>query len=644
MLPSMAKSAVSLTHPLDKREGASDCLSATTEASSTPSVPSSDTALPPDCGSASPTDADSHTEIANSSGEDSGLASVGALQMASRLRYGDLGTVYDIPVKQVLGTGFNGPVRCGTHRETGKRFAFKTFDLRNASPAKVDLIKNESLIYLKLDHPNIVRLIELWEDETSATLVMELCTGGELYERLSKVELYSEQSARDITLQMTGAIYYLHSHRIVHRDLKLENWLYSTPEADAQIRLIDFGFSRFWSPVESMRMHLACGTLSYVSPDTLKGGYTNACDNWSLGVIVYMLLVGFPPFYGSEAQITDGILSGNYVLKGHRWQKVSSLAKDFVSRLLVVNPERRMTAAEALKHPWLASAASQISAPINAHVVHGMRKFAAASNLKRAALTMMAYSLTSEEIEGMHSAFLAMDTTGDGTIRLSGLASAIRDNHEVSNDEIERIFSAMDNSGDQQIYYNDFLAAMFFTRLKIHEHVIRATFDKFDIDSTGFITLDNLREVLGVDSNSASDLEKMLMEADRDGNGRIDYHEFFDEVLGDNPPGLDDVLFNESRMRDKSFVPNSVKSGPRTRGLRGLTIDRTQSTGGVTSKAAAENRKQQRDQTFRRLMALNMILDKLTSSDAQTERRQGVCARKTPLPPRKVFSALNSST
>ncbi|XP_055388730.1 myosin light chain kinase A-like, partial [Condylostylus longicornis] len=267
---------------------------------------------------------------------------------SARIRRGNIFDFYSFESK-ILGTGFSGPVRLAVDRKSGRKYAVKPFSKTGANKDKVNMLRNEASIYLRLDHPNIARLVEIWEGAHQVHLIMEYCSGrivdfsvfkkenfsfpsgGELYERLCARKVYSESAARHTANQMFSAICYLHGHKVVHRDLKLENWLYDTTSENSSLKLIDFGFAKIWDPKQPKRMHATCGTLAYVSPDTLLGGYTSACDLWSLGVIVYTLLVGYPPFYGAEEEMFSRILEAQYSLSGSRCVRITSPIDEFLS-------------------------------------------------------------------------------------------------------------------------------------------------------------------------------------------------------------------------------------------------------------------------------------------------------------------------
>ena len=254
---------------------------------------------------------------------------------------------------RVLGEGLSGPVRLFRDRRTKQNVAVKTLVLNNIPPARQAMLKSEVDIYLKLSHPNIVNLLGVYEDpHHKINLVMEVCTGGELYDRLARKERYSELTAARVTKQMLEAVAYLHRQSIVHRDIKLENWLYQHEGDDSAIKLCDFGFGSFVYP--GIFLTATLGSVHYVAPEVLAGEYGLSCDVWSVGVIVYMLLSGGPPFDGpNDKTIIQQIKTGEFSLAGRRWENISESAKKFIRSLLKVDPSQRLTADAALEHPWL---------------------------------------------------------------------------------------------------------------------------------------------------------------------------------------------------------------------------------------------------------------------------------------------------
>lgn len=350
---------------------------------------------------------------------------------------------------EVLGSGLCGDVVAIRSRVDGRRYALKTISKEEVAPVTLGQVAAEVEIYLALDHPNIARLHNVFETGTDVYLVTECCAGGELYCRLKKKGVYTNADAAEATRQMLRAVGYLHAHHIVHRDLKLENFLYQSSEDAAQLQLIDFGFAKIWDP--STLMMASCGSVAYVSPDVLVGkGYTSKCDLWSLGVIVWMLLVGYPPFYGSEASMVKQVRAADpdwsYT---RRWQAVLPDAVDFVKKLLVADPKRRLDFQEALQHPWLAdcqvdggeavAAARYRSGALSRDVLHSLKSYADGRRVRRLVLQLLAQQLGPDETKELRNIFLAIDKSSEGTICLSDLKDAIRCGSECVTDRRHHI-------------------------------------------------------------------------------------------------------------------------------------------------------------------------------------------------------------
>jgi len=268
----------------------------------------------------------------------------------------DVRDLYDFEDdKPALGQGSYGIVIKATHKQTGQHFACKILFVNRASTnsaKEITKLHSEVSIMRELDHPHIVRLREVFYARRRIYLIMDLCTGGNLLDFMKRHPNHpdSEAMAKDFLRQMLYAVKYLHEHQIVHRDLKLENWLLQSPHQSRQLKLIDFGLSKFFNKNELMVQSV--GSLYYVAPEVLENAYSEACDMWSIGVIAYMLLFGRPPFWGNNNdQMRARIKNAQYSFPPDL--RVSKSAKDFVQLLLVKDTAKRMTAHEALNHFFL---------------------------------------------------------------------------------------------------------------------------------------------------------------------------------------------------------------------------------------------------------------------------------------------------
>jgi len=285
---------------------------------------------------------------------------------------------YDL--KDVLGTGAFSQVRLAESKEDGNMHAIKIID-KKALRGKEDSLENEIRVLKRLDHKNVVKLLEAYESRTCVYLVMELVTGGELFDRIVEKGSYSEKDAADLIKQVLSAVAYMHEEGVVHRDLKPENLLYYSPDVDSKIMISDFGLSKM---EESGVMATACGTPGYVAPEVLaQKPYGKAVDVWSIGVISYILLCGYPPFYDeNDANLFAQILKGEFEFDSPYWDDISEEAKDFIRSLMCVNVENRLTCHNALEHCWITGKQSERN--IHATVSEQLKKNFAKSRWRQA--------------------------------------------------------------------------------------------------------------------------------------------------------------------------------------------------------------------------------------------------------------------
>ena len=292
--------------------------------------------------------------------------------------------------------------------KAGADVAIKIID--KAKVEDMQDIQREIEIMNMVDHPNVINLFEIFDEPKKMNLVLELVTGGELFDRIVAKGNYSEKDAATCMSQLCQALDYLHTKKIVHRDLKPENLLYASPADDANLKVADFGLARMLTAGDMMKT--ACGTPGYVAPEILKNkGYdSGAVDMWSAGVILYILLCGFSPFYEEELPaLFDQILHARYDFPSPWWDSISKEAKSLVQALLTLDPKKRMTADEVLKQPWVTGAASD--APLDS-VQKSLRKYNATRKLKKAAFDTIAegtatFDLVGEEKGVPTSEFLA---------------------------------------------------------------------------------------------------------------------------------------------------------------------------------------------------------------------------------------------
>lgn len=254
-------------------------------------------------------------------------------------------------VRDKVGQGTWGSVHLATERSSGLDRAVKKIPKRFT--AELALFRQEITFLKSMDHPNIIRLYETFEDYANIYMVMEYCRGGELFDHVAASKYFCEASAAKLMRQILSTLCYIHSKNIAHRDLKPENFLFLSKSDNTPMKLIDFGLAKRFSSRRNLKTRV--GTLYYVSPQVLSGSYNEKCDIWSAGVILYLLLAGVPPFNGpDDASIVARVREGDLRFAEPIWKKLSPLSRELVERLLCKDPDKRLSANEALQHPWFA--------------------------------------------------------------------------------------------------------------------------------------------------------------------------------------------------------------------------------------------------------------------------------------------------
>lgn len=446
--------------------------------------------------------------------------------------------VYDMEEAK-LGEGAYGVVRKGQHRSTRTTRAIKLISKKQVT--QVEKFRAEIDIMSGLDHPNIIKLFETFEDQKNIYLAMELCTGGELFDRIIDAGKLGEREAAVVVQQILRPILYMHQQHICHRDLKPENFLLMTtdPISKNLLKIIDFGLScRF---TRGTPMTTRAGTPFYVAPQVLAGKYDHRCDLWSIGVIMYILLCGYPPFQGrNDQEVLGKIRKGEFRFPEKDWDRVSDQAKYMIKRLLRKNPKGRYTAQEGLQDEWILGTAP--SPPTHAfkanpNLVQNLRTFRTENKLKKAALQIIASHLDEGQLRGLRDTFTALDADNDGRLTLEeltlGLDAAGLSRRSM---DFEAIVAGMDTDGSGVVDYTEYIAAALDRRSCLSEQACWTAFKVFDLNGDGRISLEELRQVLKRDTSeelsNAMDTAALLQDVDTDGNGMIDFQEFMDMMKG----------------------------------------------------------------------------------------------------------------
>ncbi|CAD7938606.1 unnamed protein product [Amoebophrya sp. A120] len=433
-----------------------------------------------------------------------------------------------------LGQGTYGSVVRGTHKETNQIRAVKCIPKGSKQVKNLDRFKQEVSIMKSLDHPNIVKLFESYEDQRNIYLVMELCQGGELFDRIIDSEKFNEKECAILMRQILSIVHYMHEAGIMHRDIKPENFLLKedrAPIADSTVKIIDFGLSTRFKPGEFKSTK--AGTPYYVSPQVLNGKYDQSCDIWSCGVIMYIMLCGYPPFYGeNDKDVLARVRFASFTFVQADWKNVTNDATELITKMLKKSPVDRYTARQALDHVWVSQMAPKsASISLSGNLVGPLTSFRNGNKLKKAALTVIATQISDDSVKSLRELFYQLDSDNDGTLTIDeitqGLAKAgLQDNQE----QLAELIQQIDSDGSGRIDYSEFLAATMDKRHYMKESACYAAFKVFDRDGSGTIDKQELADVLAdgdLKSMVSQDIiSKILADADANGDGEIDFEEF----------------------------------------------------------------------------------------------------------------------
>ncbi|XXG81127.1 hypothetical protein AAC387_Pa09g1831 [Persea americana] len=428
-----------------------------------------------------------------------------------------------------LGRGQFGVTYLCTENTTGLQYACKSISKRKlvTKNDKEDIKREIQIMQHLTGQNNIVEFKGAYEDKQTVHLVMELCAGGELFDRIIAKGHYSERAAATICRAIVNVVHICHFMGVMHRDLKPENFLLSNKDARATLKATDFGLSVF---IEEGKVYKdIVGSAYYVAPEVLRRRYGKEIDIWSAGVILYILLSGVPPFWAeTEKGIFDAIMQGDIDFESDPWPSISNSAKDLVREMLTQDPKKRITSAQVLDHPWIREDGEASDRPIDSAVLSRMKQFRAMNKLKKLALKVIAENLSEEEIKGLKAMFTNMDTDKSGTITYEELKSGLaRLGSKLSEAEVKQLMDAADVDGNGTIDYIEFITAtMHRHKLERDEHLYKA-FQYFDKDGSGFITRDELESAMKEYGMGDEDsIREVISEVDTDNDGRINYEEF----------------------------------------------------------------------------------------------------------------------
>uniref|UniRef100_A0A1D1Z4V0 Calcium and calcium/calmodulin-dependent serine/threonine-protein kinase n=1 Tax=Anthurium amnicola TaxID=1678845 RepID=A0A1D1Z4V0_9ARAE len=478
-----------------------------------------------------------------------------------------------VAIKTLRRVGFTIPGMARSHT-AGKGISSLGLTARAQVSISDALLTNEILVMRKIvedvsPHPNVISLHDVYEDPTGVHLVLELCSGGELFDRIVAHKCYSEVEAARVVCQIAGGLAALHDANIVHRDLKPENCLFLDSSEHSPLKIMDFGLSsveELTDPIVGL-----FGSIDYVSPEALsQGRISSASDMWSLGVILYILLSGCPPFPApSNREKQQRILAGDFSFNELTWKRISSSAKQLISSLLSVDPHRRPTARDLVQHPWVIGDTAKQDL-MDAEIVSRLQSFNARRKFRAAAIASVlttkfslrmkklrtllgTHDLSPEELENLCVNFKKSCANGENAT-LPEFEEVLK---AMNMDSLlhlaPRVFDLFDNNRDGTVDMREILCGLSNIRNSQGDAALQLCFQMYDTDRSGWITKDELasmlralpEECLPADIGEPGKLDEIFDRMDANCDGKVTFDEFKAAMKRDS--SLQDVVLSSLR-------------------------------------------------------------------------------------------------
>ena len=440
---------------------------------------------------------------------------------------------YDVNFE--IGRGAHSKVYQVTHKSSGEIRACKYISKQNFKKECLSNFETECKILKQSDHPNIVNLFEIFETDKSFYLIMENCKGGSLSikidERINHKKPFDENILSELIRQIASAVKYIHDNNICHRDLKPDNICFTNIGSieNNTAKIIDFGLGKMMTKGGSF--DTLVGSPLYVAPEVLNKNYTKKCDIWSLGVIIFFLVGGYPPFFANDSnEINVKILKMQYEFKEEGFKNASEEVKDLIRHCLT-KEEDRFSIEQVLEHRWIKK---DKILPKNIESIYNkfesnLRLYQKMDNFEKKIIRFIAMRLSEEEIKKLEDFFFALDTDDNGTLSKEEFLKGIKKIKEINltEEDINKLFVKIDTNVNKKIEYTEFISSILGKDIYLKKAKLKDVFDALDKNKKGKISKIDIKNVLNLEDNCLLKYDYLMEEIGKGKDDEINFDEFF---------------------------------------------------------------------------------------------------------------------
>ncbi|CAD8057194.1 unnamed protein product [Paramecium sonneborni] len=502
---------------------------------------------------------------------------------------------------KMMGLGVFGKVLIAKMKTNSEKlFAIKMIEKEKMNGKETQLA-NEIYFLQRLDHPNIIKFYEVYQNNLYFYICMEYCAGGELHERIPKYSnAFTEKQTQQIAFKLLSAIAYIHEQGIIHRDIKPENILFSQKDLNSEPKIIDFGLAiKLEESLENKTLNCV-GTPLYVAPEVINGYYSEKCDLWSFGIVIFSMLCGYPPFYATDKkQLFQHIQQQDLIFDSRHWNHLSKEIKSLIRRLLCKNPFLRPTAKECLKDSWFSLKFDGVPSRNNnlfrsktktfiqrriapsdyfedgRSIYEILKNYRIGARFKKEVMKILINQMNEKELEHLKKLFQKIDEDNSGTITYYELEKALlNEGSQVSHNEIKQLMIAIGMNNDDEtqecssgksfkplvIKYSDFLTACIDERRILTKEKLLSLFKYFDHQNLNYITKQNIQEVFARHGKSINDekINQMIYEINPNHNLKITFEEFC-QIM--SVEGVCQIIdFKDGNLEEQIISPNNNNS------------------------------------------------------------------------------------